>query len=29
MHKALYPKDDIDGLCQEKEKEDSPVLRIA
>ena len=28
-YKALHPKDDIDCMCQEKEKEFSPAVRIA
>ena len=28
MYKILHSKDDIDRLCQEKEAEDSPELRI-
>ena len=27
MHKALYPRDDVDRLYQEKEKEDLLVLK--
>ena len=27
-NKALQQSDDIDGMCQEKEEEDSPSLRI-
>ena len=28
IHKALHPRDDIDGMYQKKEKKDSPALKI-
>ena len=28
MHEALYLRDDIDYMCQEKEEEDSVALKI-
>ena len=29
MHEVLHSRDDIDDMCQEKEKEDSPTLKIS
>ena len=29
IHKAIYPRDDIDYMSLKKEEEDPPVLKIA